>query len=265
MSLPSDNPVLDVRGLAYPADGSVLRQVSLAVGAGETVAVLGPAGAGKSTLMACLSGERDAASGTVWINGKPFHLQSTAQKYAFRLRHHGLVHQDAVLVPELTLAQNTALPLLFGGVRLPEAERRAQTWLERFELETHAHLRPEALPVPIARRGALARAMVNDPLILFADEPLDGMSDSDIDHSGRVLRSVAHSHGTAIVVFTADETTAQQCDRTVHLDKGRTMAEPLPLSLPVPQPTGAVPSRSGAATDSSFGSGPGSTTIGARR
>lgn len=238
MSLPSDNPVLDARGLVHPADGSVLRQVSLAVGAGETVAVLGPAGSGKTALMACLSGERDVAAGTVWINGKPFHLQSPAQKYAFRLRHQGLVHQDAVLVPELTLAQNTALPLLFGGIRLSEAERRARTWLERFELEAYAHLRPEALPVRIARRGALVRAIVNDPLILLADEPFDGMSDSDIDYTGRVLRSVAHSHGTAIIVFTADETTAKQCDRMVHLDKGRTTAEPLPG--PVPQAAAAV-------------------------
>ncbi|HEY3870607.1 MAG TPA: ATP-binding cassette domain-containing protein [Actinocrinis sp.] len=230
MSLPSDNPVLDARGLVYPADGSVLQQVSLAVGASETVAVLGPAGAGKSVLMACLSGERDAAGGSVWINGKPVHLQSTAQKYAFRLKHHGLVHQDAVLVAELTLAQNTALPLLFRGIRPPEAERRAHTWLERFELGTHAHLRPGELPVPIARRGALARAMVNEPLVLLADEPFDGMSDSDIDHAGRVLQSVAHSHGTAIVVFTAHETAAKQCDRTVHLKEGRTSAEPLPSS-----------------------------------
>jgi putative ABC transport system ATP-binding protein len=230
VSLPSDNPVLDARGLVCPADGSVLQQVSLAVGAGETVAVLGPAGAGKSVLMACLSGERDAAGGTVWINGKPFHLQRTAQKYAFRLKHHGLVHQDAVLVPELTLAQNTTLPLLFAGMRLREAERRAHIWLERFELDAHAYLRPDALPVPIARRGALARAMVKEPLILFADEPFDGMTDSDIDHTGRMLRSVAHSHDTAIIVFTADETTAKQCDRTVHLNEGRTSAEPLHMS-----------------------------------
>jgi putative ABC transport system ATP-binding protein len=260
VSLPSDNPVLDVRGLVHPADGSVLRRVSLAVGAGEAVAVLGPAGAGKTTLMACLSGERDATAGTVWINGKPFHLQSTAQKYAFGLRHHGLVHQDAVLVPELTLAQNIALPLLFGGIRLPEADRRARTWLERFELEAHAHLRPDALPVPIARRGALARAMVKDPLILFADEPLDGMSDSDIDHTGRVLRSVARSHGTAIVVFTADEATAKQCDRTVHLDKGRTMAEPLPA--PTRQPIAAVPNRGNTRTGTSSSSS--SSAVGAR-
>src|SRR5436309_3430018 len=73
VSLPSDNPVLDARGLLFPADGSVLNQVGLAVGEGETVAVLGAQDAGKSALKACLCGETPAAAGTVWTNGKPFH------------------------------------------------------------------------------------------------------------------------------------------------------------------------------------------------
>lgn len=234
MSLPSDNPVLDVRGLVFPAGGSVLGQVSLAVGEGETVAVLGAPGAGKSALKSCLSGEATAAAGTVWTNGKPFHLLPAEQRRAFRLRHYGLVHQDATFLPELTLAQTTALPLRFAGVGEREAAQRALTWLARFEIADAADRRPVDLPVEGLRRAALARAMVNDPIVLFADEPYAGLSDESADTTSRILRSIARSHGTAVIVFTGAPQTAARCERTVHLVAGRTSAEPVPAAAATP-------------------------------
>ena len=231
MSLPSDNPVLDARGLVFPADGSVLNQVGLAVGEGETVAVLGAPGAGKSALKACLCGETSAAAGTVWTNGKPFHLLSAEQRRAFRLRHFGLVHQDPVFFPELTLAQFAALPLRFAAVGEREAAQRALTWLDRFEIADAAALRPGEVPVEALRRAALARAMVNDPLVLFADEPLIGVSEESAGTTSRILRSVARSHGTAVIVFTCDADTAARFERTVHLVGGRTHAEPVPIAV----------------------------------
>jgi putative ABC transport system ATP-binding protein len=242
VSLPSDNPVLDVRGLVFPADGSVLNQVGLAVGEGETVAVLGARGAGKSALKSCLSGEAGAAAGTVWTNGKPFHLLSPEQRRAFRLRYYGLVHQDAAFLPELTLARTTALPLRFSGTGEREAGRRALTWLSRFEIADAADLRPVGLPVEILRRAALARAMVNDPIVLFADEPFVGLSDESADTTTRILRSIARSHGTAVILFTGDPETAARCERTVHLVAGRTAAEPVPPAAVAPvRPTGPQP------------------------
>lgn len=234
MSLPSDNPVLDARGLMFPADGAVLNQAGLAVGEGETVAVLGAPGAGKSTLMSCLSGEAAAAAGAVWTNGRPVHLLSPDQRHAFRLRHYGLVHQDLVFLPELTLAQSTALPLRFAGTGEREAAATARTWMARFEIEDAADQRPanllEALAVETLRRAALARAMVNDPLVLFADEPFVGLSKESADTITRILHSIARSHGTAVIVFTSDAATAERFERIVHLVAGRTTAEPIPAA-----------------------------------
>lgn len=269
MSLPSDNPVLDARGLVFPAGGSVLNQAGLAVGEGETVAVLGAPGAGKSALMACLSGEAAAAEGAVWTNGKPVHLLSPEQRQAFRLQHYGLVHQDTLFLPELTLAQSAALPLRFAGMGERAAEHRARTWLARFEIEDAADRRPTQLPArtasadapsvqtlpvrspsvqmlpvttpPVAtlpvetlRRAALARAMVNDPLVLFADEPFVGLSEQSSDMTARILLSIARSHGTAVIVFTSDPQTARRCQRIVHLVAGRTTAEPTPAATVEP-------------------------------
>jgi putative ABC transport system ATP-binding protein len=234
VSLPSDNPVLDARGLVFPADAAILNQAGLAVGEGETVAVLGAPGAGKSALMSCLSGEATAAAGAVWTNGRPVHLLSPEQRHAFRLRHYGLVHQDLVFLPELTLAQSTALPLRFAGMGEREADTRARTWLARFEIEDAANRRPAALPSGTApetlRRSALARAMVNDPLVLFADEPFVGLPEESIETITRILRSIARSHGTAVIVFTSDAETAERCERIVHLVAGRTSAEPTPAA-----------------------------------
>lgn len=241
MSLPSDNPVLDVRGLVFPADGSVLGQVSLAVGEGETVAVLGAPGAGKSALKSCLCGEAAAAAGTVWTNGKPFHLLTAEQRRAFRLRHYGLVHQDGTFLPELTLARTTALPLRFAGVGEREAATRALTWLARFEIADAADQRPVDLPIEELRRAALARAMVNDPLVLFADEPYAGLSEQSADTTSRILRSIARSHGTAVIVFTSAPDTAERCERTVHLVAGRTTAEPVPVPAAAPARPAGVP------------------------
>ena len=260
MSLPSDNPVLDARGLVFPADGSVLNQAGLAVGEGETVAVLGAPGAGKTALMSCLSGEAAAAHGAVWTNGKPVHLLSPDQRHAFRLRHYGLVHQDVVFLAELTLAQSTALPLRFAGLGEREAELRARTWLARFEIEDAANRRLADVPAdarsanaaaakaasaepgsararsvaPLTaetlRRAALARAMVNDPLVLFADEPFVGLSEESVFTVTRILHSIARSHGTAVIVFTSDPDIAERCERIVHLVAGRTTAEPTPAA-----------------------------------
>jgi len=238
VSLPSDNPVLDVRGLVFPADGSVLNQVGLAVGEGETVAILGAPGSGKSALMACLSGEAHTAAGTVWTNGKPFHLLPPEQRRAFRLRHYGLVHQDAVFLPELTLARNCALPLRYAGIGEREAAARALTWLARFEIADAAELRPGQLADEPLRRAALVRAMANDPLVLFADEPYAGLSEESADTTNRILRSIARSHGTAVIVFTSEPRTAARCDRMVQLVGGRIAIGPVPAHVAAPVEVG---------------------------
>ena len=232
VSLPSDNPVLDARSLCFPADGSVLHQVNLAVGEGETVAVLGPAQAGKSVLLRCLTGQLTPGSGSIWANGKAFHLFSAEQKRAFQRRTYGLVPQNTGFVPELTLEQNAALPLIFAGVARETAVRRARVWLERFELGEDVGRRAEGLPQETLRRAALARGMVTDPLVLFADEPLAGLHNPSVGAIARMLLSIARSHGTSVLLFTREAALAERFQRQVDLAHGRTPNQPVPAAPP---------------------------------
>lgn len=241
MSLPSDNPVLNAVGLNYPADGSVLRGAHLAVGEGEAVAVLGAAGAGKSTLLATLCGMLEPASGSLWANGRPLHaLQPDQRDEVFR-RRFGVLPQDCRLLPELTVAENVALPLRLAGMTFTRAKERSRIWLERFEIEEHAESSAAGLTKPVLRRAALARALVGDPVVLLADEPLADLAAQTAEATARILRSIAVSHGTAVVVFTRDPMTAAYFNRTVKLTEGRTDAQPAsppPAAVPLLAATG---------------------------
>lgn len=236
MSLPSDNPVLNAVGLKFPADGSVLRGAHLAVGERETVAVLGAAGTGKSALLALLCGMLDPAAGTLWANGRPLHaLPAEARQSVFR-RRFGVLPQDCRLLPELTIAENVALPLRLAGMTSARAIERSRVWLERFEIEDYAASPAGGLTRPVLRRAALARALVGEPLVLLADEPLAGLAVQTAESTARILRSIAASHGTAVVVFTRDPMTAAYFSRTVKLAEGRTdtqPASPPPVAVPL--------------------------------
>lgn len=241
MSLPSDNPVLSAVGLTHPADGSVLRGAHLAVGEREAVAVLGEAGSGKSVLLATLCGMLDPASGTLWANGRPLHALPAEQRHAVFRNRFGVLPQDCRLLPELTIAENVALPLRLAGVSALRAIERSRIWLERFEIEDYALTPAAGLTKPVLRRAALARALVNDPVVLLADEPLADLAAQTAESTARILRSIAVSHGTAVVVFTRDPMTAAYFSRTVRLVDGRTDAQPAsPPPVAVPLLTGGT-------------------------
>ena len=134
------------------------------------------------------------------------------------------------------MAENVALPLRLAGMSAAHAVERSRIWLERFEIERHAPLRAATLTAPVLRRAALARALVNDPLVLLADEPLAGLAAQTAESTARILRSIAVSHGTAVVVFTRDPMTAAYFNRTIRLANGRTDVQPAgprPAAVPV--------------------------------
>ena len=236
VSLPSDNPVLNAVGLTFPADGSVLRGAHLAIGEREAVAVLGEAGSGKSALLGLLCGMLEPAAGSLWANGRPLHAIPAEQRQSVFRRQFGVLPQDCRILPELTIAENVALPLRLAGMNRSLAIARSRIWLERFEIEEHAASLAVGLTTPVLRRATLARALVGDPVVLLADEPLLDLAARTAEATARILRSVAISHGTAVVVFTRDPMTAAYFSRTVKLSGGRTDAQPAsppPAAVPL--------------------------------
>jgi putative ABC transport system ATP-binding protein len=148
-----------------------LRGASLSVDAGEIVAVMGPSGSGKSTLLHCLAGILVPERGEVRIDGRRIDALNETERSTLRRDRFGFVFQFGQLVPELTAAENVALPLLLAGVRRNEALTRARSWFDRLELDGLEERRSGELSGGEAQRVALGRGLVSEPQVLFADEP----------------------------------------------------------------------------------------------
>src|ERR1700747_1117430 len=156
-----------------------LRGASLTVRRGEIVAVMGPSGSGKSTLLHCLAGILVPDQGEVWFDGERLDSLSDDRRSALRRDRFGFVFQSGQLVPELTAEENVALPLLLSGTRRGPAITAAREWFGTLRPDGLAHRRSGELSGGQAQRVALARGLVSDPEVLFADEPtgsLDSVS-----------------------------------------------------------------------------------------
>jgi putative ABC transport system ATP-binding protein len=200
---------------------TLLSDVGAAVRARETLAITGPGGSGKSALLACLSATVAADSGEVWFNSTPVHVLDEKGRTALRRRHFGLVDGRTRLLPELTVAENVALPLLLDRVRRSEAFAIARHWMERLDVTEHAEARPQGLGPSLLRRAAVARALVARPDVVFADEPAHALAGSESDHLMRILISATRSHGMTLVLATADARVAAHADRCLPLRDGR--------------------------------------------
>ena len=202
-----------------------IRGVSLALQAGEFVAVVGRSGSGKSTLLAMLAGLCRPTSGTVAVNGVDLWALSEPERAAFRTREVGLVFQFASLLPTLRVIDNVALPALVGGdVADENAYRRATELLVRVELSHRAGAYPSELSGGEQRRAALARAIINAPPIVLADEPT---SDLDEDTETEILDALEEIHrrdGVALVVVTHDPQIARRADRIIEIRNGSIVA-----------------------------------------
>ena len=190
MSTASGSDVMLVRGTVLEARDLVLsfgetpalRGASLAVKKGEVLAMMGPSGSGKSTLLHCLAGILVPDSGEIHVDGERLDTMSEKQRSALRRDRFGFVFQFGQLVPELTAEENVALPLLLGGARRQEALRVARTWFERLQLEGLERHRSGEMSGGQAQRVALARGMVAQPEVLFADEPTGSLDSLTGEH-----------------------------------------------------------------------------------
>ncbi|OIJ63330.1 ABC transporter ATP-binding protein [Streptomyces mangrovisoli] len=223
MEAPPDNDVLWARSLHFTHDdGSPgLGGVSLGVREGEILAVGGPRGSGKTTLLRCLSGQVRAQRGEVWFNSVPVHTMGPMARERLRRDRFGWIDPAPVLVPELTVWENTALPLMLRGVSRRRAKAAAHEWLDRLDVGDRARRRPHELHQAERQRVSLARALAPGPTVLFADEPTAPLHRADRAHVLRTLTTAARSHGITVVLATHDADTAALADRTVSLLDGR--------------------------------------------
>jgi len=197
-----------------------LAGVDIEIGEGEIVAVTGPSGCGKSTLLHCLAGILRVDSGTVSYRDQDLGLWSEAARSKLRRTDFGVLFQFGQLVPELTAAENVALPLLLAGSGRREARLTALLWLGRFGVGELADVRPGAMSGGQQQRCAVARAMVTEPRVLFADEPTGAL---DVLTGEQVLTELVQAvrlQGTAVVLVTHEAQIAAYADREVVLRDG---------------------------------------------
>jgi putative ABC transport system ATP-binding protein len=198
-----------------------LTGASLAVGSGEILAVMGPSGSGKSTLLHCLAGIFTPDTGEIWFDGQRLDTLSDNKRTELRRTAFGFVFQFGQLVPELTVADNIALPLLLNRVSRKTAYARAAAWLPRLGLDELGERRTGELSGGQAQRVALARAVVAQPKVLFADEPTGSLDTLTGEMVMDLLVSIAREEGTTVVLVTHDARVAAYADREVLVRDGK--------------------------------------------
>ena len=198
-----------------------LRGVDFELVAGEVVAVMGASGSGKSTLLHCLAAILRPDAGSVAFEGVRIDELGEDARSRLRRTSFGFVFQFGQLVPELTAVENVALPLLLGAVGRREAEVRAADWLARLGLQGLERRRPGDMSGGQAQRVAVARALVSEPAVIFADEPTGSLDSLAGEQVMELLTGAARDTGTSVVVVTHEARVAAYADREVFVRDGR--------------------------------------------
>ena len=213
--------LLEARGLVrFFGKTPALRDANIAVAAGEIVAVMGPSGSGKSTLLHCLAGIYRPDHGEVWFAGTRLDSLDDAARTRLRRTEFGFVFQFGQLVPELTAADNVALPLLLNGSGRKPAYAKATSWLGDVGLGDLGPRRVGELSGGQAQRVAVARALVAGPKVLFADEPTGSLDSLSGESVMNLLVDLARHGSTTIVIVTHDARVAAYADREVLVRDG---------------------------------------------
>jgi putative ABC transport system ATP-binding protein len=198
-----------------------LRGIDVAIGAGEIVAIMGPSGSGKSTLLHCLAGILTPDAGSVALAGRRIDSLGETERSRLRRTSFGFVFQFGQLVPELTALENVALPLLLGAFGRSEAEARAATWFPALGLDGLEHRRPGDMSGGQAQRIAVARALVTEPSVIFADEPTGSLDSLAGEQVMELLTAAARSAGTSVIVVTHEARVAAYAHREIVVRDGR--------------------------------------------
>jgi ABC-type lipoprotein export system ATPase subunit len=235
--LKADNVVIDAIQVHKTYDtGSTrvqaLRGVDFHVKRGEMVAVMGPSGCGKTTLLNCLSGLDRIDSGEIWLEGKNLGEMADKERTEYRALRMGFVFQVYNLLPVLNAVENVELPLLVAGIRPKEARERAMQALKTVGLEQWARHRPAELSGGQRQRVTVARSLVNNPAIVWADEPTGALDSKTAGEIMGLMRELNANQQMTIVIVTHDPGVGAQCNRVVQMRDGLIVDEGLDFVPP---------------------------------
>ena len=217
-----NNSLIRARGVVKSfGQTPALRGADVQVTAGEIIAVMGPSGSGKSTQLHCLAGIFPPEEGEISFDGQRLDQMDETRRTELRRTAFGFVFQFGQLVPELTAADNVALPLLLGRIRRKAAYQVAGQWLTRLGLEDKGGRRTGELSGGEAQRVAVARALAVGPRVLFADEPTGSLDSLTGEKVMDLLTSLARERGVTVVLVTHDARVAAYADRQVMVRDGR--------------------------------------------
>ncbi len=200
---------------------AAVRDVSLEVAPGEVVLIMGPSGSGKTTLLQMMGALLKPTDGTIQLNGTMLSALAENRLPGIRLRQFGFIFQDFNLLSALTVLDNVALVAELAGTKRSEARKRAATLLTELGLGERLHFLPEQLSGGEKQRVSIARALVNDPTLILADEPTANL-DSKIGHEiMRLLQSIAKEQGRSVVIVSHDQRIKDIADRVLWLEDGQ--------------------------------------------
>lgn len=208
-----------------------LRGLNLTVKRGEMIAVMGPSGCGKTTLLNCVSGLDDLSKGRVLVEGQDLAKMSDDRKSEFRARRMGFIFQAYNLLPVLNAQENVELPVLLAGTPEREARLMAVKALKMVGLEEWKKHKPSELSGGQEQRVTIARALVNKPAIVWADEPTGNLDSENSQEIVKLLRNLNKEYGLTLVLVSHDPSIAQQTDRIVHMRNGQIEREVKPAQV----------------------------------
>lgn len=201
-------------------DLQILRGVNLAVRKSELISIVGSSGSGKSTLLHILGGLDRPNSGDVFWHGESIYSHKPEKLADLRNRHIGFVFQFHHLLPEFTALENVMMPALIGGTNHDKASERAADLLDRFGLKERLEHRPTELSGGEQQRVSMARALMNNPSIILADEPTGNLDEKNTEYILQLLFELRETEGVSVVLITHENDIARRCDTVYSLHHG---------------------------------------------